>query len=124
MRRAEIDRRYDVTIAESGDLAFYEIREGWALGQCAAISPIQLLIPYSVDLRTFNANNLTERVNRAQRNKVPSYLHYFDEKFNKTPKQALILAARPIETDNGPIVRLWIALPEGETDYTHPPQYL
>lgn len=117
MQERKVNRLFDIEIIQSGILAFYPAKEGWALGECDGMSTGQVFKPYYFELRSNNAKASAGKVGAAQKAGMPSYFHYSDEATNSIPKKARILAARPIETDEGPIVRVWIALPEGETDY-------
>jgi hypothetical protein len=99
-----------ITIIEGPPPAFEAIQDGWALGLNEG--------PYLYDLaltrlRTFNGPAMLERCHRAWDNQSIMVLEYRNEL--GLEKQATILAARHVETDDGHVLLLWIRRNPQET---------
>jgi hypothetical protein len=105
-----------ITIIEGPPPVFELVEDGWALSLNES--------PYLADmavtrLRTFNGPALVERCHRAWRNQQTMYLEFRTN--SGLTQEVPIVAARPVETDDGNILLLWLRIDnedvELELDY-------
>lgn len=99
-----------ITIIEGPPPTFESVQDGWAMGLNES--------PYLYDLaltrlRTFNGPALLERCHRTWNNQSTMFLEYRNDL--GLEKQALIMAARHVETDEGHVLLLWIRRDPQET---------
>ncbi len=92
-----------ITIIEGPPPTFESIQDGWALGLNES--------PYLYDLaltrlRTYNGPALLERCHRAWSKQSTMVLEYRNDL--GLEKQAAIMAARHIETNDGHVLLLWV----------------
>ncbi len=100
-----------ITIIEGPTPTFEQVGDMWANGIAETATPGSIVV---TRLRTFNGPALVERCHRAWRNKEPIHLEYRGrDSFNR---EALIVASRAIENDDGHMLILWLRLPEDETE--------
>ena len=94
-----------ITIIEGPPPTFQAVNERWVLGLNESPNLSGLVVTH---LRTFNGPALVERCHRAWRNNVPIHLEF------RTPdgldKQAPIVAARAVDTDDGHLLILWLSI--------------
>jgi hypothetical protein len=96
-----------ITIIEGPPPTFEPVGDVWANGIAETPTPGNVVV---TRLRTFNGPALVERCHRAWRHKRPIHLEYKGrDSFNR---EALIVASRYTESDNGQLLILWLRLPE------------
>ena len=92
-----------ITIIEGPPPNFEIINDGWAIG----LNESPLLYDLALtQLRTKNGHALVERCHRMWKSGQPIYLHYRNAM--GLEESAPIMAARAVESDDGPILLLWI----------------
>ena len=101
-----------ITIIEGPPPVFEAVLDGWALGLNE--SPY-LTATVLTRLRTFNGASLVERCYRAWHGKAPIHLHYRNNM--GLEEHAPIIAARSIDTPDGPVLLLWISLDHEKVEY-------
>jgi hypothetical protein len=100
-----------ITIIEGPPPVFEEIQDGWAMGLNEGPFLFDLVL---TRLRTFNGAALVERCHRAWSKKEPIVLEYRDEM--GLPQQTPIMAARTVETTDGPVLLLWLRVEHEEVN--------
>jgi hypothetical protein len=98
-----------ITIIEGPPPIFEDVHEGWPLGLNESPSLHKLAL---TRLRTFNGPSLVERCYRAWRDQNTIHLEFraADGLIHKTP----VVASRTLETEDGPLIFLWVRLTEQE----------
>ena len=100
-----------ITIIEGPPPTFEQVGDIWANGIAETPTPGSVVV---TRLRTFNGPALVERCHRAWRKKEPIHLEYRGrDSFNR---EALIVASRFTESDDGQLLILWLHLPENEIE--------
>jgi hypothetical protein len=94
-----------ITIIEGPPPTFEAINEGWVLGLYEGPGLADIAI---TRLRTFNGPSLVERCHRAWRNGQSIHLEFRSE--DGLERQAPIVAARHVETNDGHLLLLWLRL--------------
>ncbi len=94
-----------ITIIEGPPPTFESVADGWVLGLSESPNLSEIVV---TRLRTFNGPELVERGHRAWRHQQPICLEYRTQ--DGLQEQALIVAARHIETEEGHLLVLWIRL--------------
>lgn len=94
-----------ITIIEGPPPNFDPVEDGWALGLLESPSLYDIALTH---LRTFNGPALVERCHRTWHGGATMYLHY--RNMVGLEERAPILAARPMETDDGHVLLLWVRL--------------
>jgi hypothetical protein len=97
-----------ITIIEGPPPTFEQLSHEWLLGLAEGAVPYRTAL---TRLRTFNGPALVERCYRAWKNRRPAFLEYRSEEGQLD--QALILAARHLDLDEGQALWLWVRLPRG-----------
>jgi len=100
-----------ITIIEGPTPTFELVDDGWSTGVMEGSSLYGVAVTH---LRTFNGSDLVERCYRAWKKKEPIHLEYRDEEGNN--KNAVIVAARNTESDEGEVLMLWVRLPDAEIE--------
>lgn len=101
-----------ITIIEGPPPTFEAVHEGWVLG----LNESPILSDVAITrLRTFNGPALVERCHRAWRNQQPIYLEYRSEE-DGLERNAPILAARSVDTEDGQVLLLWVRLTDEEIE--------
>ncbi|MGH2581768.1 MAG: hypothetical protein ACRDFQ_02575 [Anaerolineales bacterium] len=100
-----------ITIIEGPSPTFELVDDGWSTGVMEGPSLYGVAV---TQLRTFNGGELVERCYRAWSQKLPIHLEYRDEEGNT--KNAVIVAARNTESDEGEVLMLWVRLPDAEIE--------
>lgn len=105
-----------ITIIEGPTPTFEMIADQWAMGLQESTKPATIAL---TRLRTFNGSALVERCYTAWRNHHPMHLVY--RLPDGLQAQAPIVAARAVETTEGPVLLLWVRLnsDEIEVEYTY-----
>ncbi|MBN2386499.1 MAG: hypothetical protein JXB85_05725 [Anaerolineales bacterium] len=94
-----------ITIIEGPPPVFEPVQEEWALGLSEGPHvPLTVL----TRLRTFNGQALVERCYRRWKSNQPIHLLYRNDL--GLEEQAPIVAARSVDTSDGPVIMLWISL--------------
>ena len=106
-----IEMENKITIIEGPTPEFEEIHDGWLMGQNESPFPFQLAM---TQLRTFNGDSLVERCHRAWSANHPMYLEYRD--VMGLERNASIIAARSVKTDEGDMLLLWVRRSQAEID--------
>ena len=104
-----------ITIIEGPPPTFEPLSQEWLLGLAEGAVPYRTAL---TRVRTFNGPALVERCYRAWKNRRPAFLEYRSEEGRDA--QALILAARHVDVDEGQMLWLWVRLPlkaEAEMDW-------
>jgi len=100
-----------ITIIEGPPPTFEQIPELWVHGLSEGAMQSEMVM---TRLRTFNGPSLVERCYRAWHNKRDIQLEY------RTPDglnaEALIVAARNMESDEGDMLLLWLRLPDDSVE--------
>jgi hypothetical protein len=99
-----------ITIIEGPPPIFESVQDGWALGLNESPYLYELAL---TRLRTYNGPALVERCHRAWKNQVTMFLEYRNDL--GLEKQAAILAARHLDTQDGHVLLLWIRRDPQET---------
>lgn len=100
-----------ITIIEGPPPTFERVGDVWANGIVETPTPGNVVV---TRLRTFNGAALVERCHRAWHNKQPIHLEYKGrDSFNR---EALIVASRFTESDDGQLLILWLRVPENEIE--------
>ncbi len=94
-----------ITIIEGPSPIFEPAQDGWAMS--LAEGP-RLPLTVMTRLRTFNGPALVERCYRRWKNNLPIHLHYRNEL--GLEEKAPIVAVRAVETPEGHVLLLWVAL--------------
>ena len=92
-----------ITIIEGPPPTFEHVNDGWAIGLNESPFLYDLMI---TRLRTFNGESLVERCHRAWSQQSSIYLHY--RNLDGLEEQVPIVAARTMETEDGPVLILWV----------------
>lgn len=100
-----------ITIIEGPPPTFETVHEGWVQGLNESPSLADVFV---TRLRTFNGPALVERCHRAWRNRQNIYLEYRGE--DGLEREAQIVAARYIDTDEGHMLLLWLRLADDEVE--------
>ena len=100
-----------ITIIEGPTPEFEEIHDSWLMGQNESPQPYRLAM---TQLRTFNGASLVERCHRAWAANNTMYLEYRD--VMGLEKNASIIAARSVETEDGDMLLLWIRRSQSDID--------
>jgi hypothetical protein len=102
----------EITIIEGPPPIFEHVDDAWAMGLNE--SP-HVLVPAMTKLRTLNGSALVERCHRAWRKRGHIHLHYKNDM--GLEQTAPILAARTLDTPNGPVLLLWVYLDREQVEY-------
>lgn len=98
-----------ISIIEGPAPTFEHVGDVWANGIAESPTLGNVVV---TQLRTFNGPSLVERCHRAWREKDSIHLEYRGrDSFNR---EALIVAARHTESDDGQLLILWLRMPEDE----------
>lgn len=98
-----------ITIIEGPPPVFEETQDGWAIGLNESPFLFDMVL---TRLRTFNGAALVERCHRAWTKQDSIVLEYRDEM--GLPQQTPILAARTVDTPDGPVLLLWLRVEHEE----------
>ncbi len=92
-----------ITIIEGPPPVFETIDDGWAVG----LNEGPILYDTALTrVRTYNGDALVERCHRAWKENSAMYLHYRNRMGLET--KSPILAARSLNTPDGPMLVLWV----------------
>lgn len=100
-----------ITIIEGPPPTFEIVQEGWAYGLNESPSLADVFV---TRLRTFNGPALVERCHRAWRNRQSISLEYRGE--DGLEREAQIIAARYVETDEGHLLLLWLRMADEDVE--------
>lgn len=100
-----------ITIIEGPAPTFDHVVDVWANGIAESPTPSNIMV---TRLRTFNGPALVERCHRAWRDKQAIHLEY--RGMDSINREALIVAARHTDSDDGQLLILWLRLPEEEIE--------
>lgn len=101
----------NITIIEGPTPTFEQVADVWANGIAESPTPGNVMV---TRLRTFNGAALVERCYRAWQEKQPIHLEY--RSMDSANREALIVAARHTDSDDGQLLILWLRLPEEEIE--------
>jgi hypothetical protein len=96
-----------ITIIEGPPPTFEAVENDWVLGlnETPNLSGIAV-----TRLRTFNGQELLNRCQDTWKQDVPMWLEY--RNFEGLKQEAMIIAARSLETEEGDMLVLWVRLPD------------
>lgn len=100
-----------ITIIEGPPPTFEAVNDGWVTGLLESSSLADVII---TRLRTFNGPALVERCHRAWRSNKDIYLEYRSS--DGLEQQALIVAARTVDVDEGHMLLLWLRMSNDEVE--------
>jgi len=100
-----------ITIIEGPAPQFEEIHDSWLMGQNESPQPFHLAM---TQLRTYNGASLVERCHRAWSANNTMYLEYRD--VMGLERNASIIAARSVETDEGDMLLLWVRRSQSDVE--------
>lgn len=106
-----------ITIIEGPPPVFEEVQDGWTFGLNESPILFDLVL---TRLRTFNGAALVERCHRAWSKQDPIVLEYRDEM--GLPQQTPIMAARTVDTEEGPVLLLWLRVDHEDIDEEEDPE--
>ncbi|MEK6256503.1 MAG: hypothetical protein N2C13_04185 [Chloroflexota bacterium] len=100
-----------ITIIEGPAPTFERVVDDWAIGIAESPTPGNVMM---TRLRTFNGPALVERCHRAWRERQAIHLEY--RGMDSINREAMIVAARSKDSDDGQLLILWLRLQEDEIE--------
>ncbi len=100
-----------ITIIEGPPPEFQAVDDGWAIGLNESSNMYDMVI---TRLRTFNGQALLERCHRTWNDHSTMFLHYRNRL--GLEERRPIVAARSVETEEGPVLFLWVRLSPEEME--------